>query len=134
MPRCAVFIAEGHAFSQVGLHQWPTEKKGSRRAGSCRRVAFSRRNSRTQRGRIGPIRREPQSRPAENDSLLEGMRFELLVPGKNVMSADADRGHTPAAAFGYLDEMNATEEAIAAGRADELPRYLTDRWLVDCIL
>ena len=24
--------------------------------------------------------------------------------------------------------------AIAAGRADELPRYLTDRWLADCTL
>ena len=68
------------------------------------------------------------------DSPLEGMRFELLVPGKNVMSADADRGHTPAAAFGYLDEMNATEGAIAAGRADELLRYWTDRWLADCTL
>ena len=35
---------------------------------------------------------------------------------------------------GYLDEMNAAEVAIAAGRADELPRYLTDRWLADCTL
>ena len=35
---------------------------------------------------------------------------------------------------GYLDEMNAAEVAIAAGRAGELPRYLTDRWLADCTL
>jgi hypothetical protein len=30
--------------------------------------------------------------------------------------------------------MNAAEAAIAAGRTDELPRYLTDRWLADCTL
>ena len=35
---------------------------------------------------------------------------------------------------GYLDEMNAAEAAIAAGRTDELPTYLTDRWLADCTL
>jgi alkanesulfonate monooxygenase SsuD/methylene tetrahydromethanopterin reductase-like flavin-dependent oxidoreductase (luciferase family) len=35
---------------------------------------------------------------------------------------------------GYLDEMNAAEAAIAAGRTDELPIYLTDRWLADCTL
>ena len=35
---------------------------------------------------------------------------------------------------GYLDEINAAEAAIAAGRTDELPRYLTDRWLADCTL
>ena len=35
---------------------------------------------------------------------------------------------------GYLDEMNAAEAAIAAGRTDELPKYLTDHWLKDCTL
>jgi len=35
---------------------------------------------------------------------------------------------------GYLDEMNAAEAAIASGRADDLPQYLTDRWLADCTL
>ena len=35
---------------------------------------------------------------------------------------------------GYLDEMNAAEAAIAAGRTDESPIYLTDRWLADCTL
>jgi alkanesulfonate monooxygenase SsuD/methylene tetrahydromethanopterin reductase-like flavin-dependent oxidoreductase (luciferase family) len=35
---------------------------------------------------------------------------------------------------GYIDEMNAIEAAIAAGRPDEVPRYLTDRWLADVIL
>ena len=35
---------------------------------------------------------------------------------------------------GYLDEMNAIETAIAAGRNDEVPRYLTDRWLDDVTL
>src|ERR1700738_4534900 len=35
---------------------------------------------------------------------------------------------------GYLDEMNAAEAAIAEGRTDELPTYLTDRWLADCTL
>jgi hypothetical protein len=34
----------------------------------------------------------------------------------------------------YLDEMNAAEAAIAAGCTDELPTYLTDRWLADCAL
>ena len=38
------------------------------------------------------------------------------------------------AQVGYLDEMNAAEAAIAAGRTDELPTYLTDRWLADCTL
>ena len=35
---------------------------------------------------------------------------------------------------GYLDEMTAAEAAIAEGRTDELPKYLTDRWLADCTL
>jgi alkanesulfonate monooxygenase SsuD/methylene tetrahydromethanopterin reductase-like flavin-dependent oxidoreductase (luciferase family) len=35
---------------------------------------------------------------------------------------------------GYVDELNAAEAAIAAGRSEELPRYLTDRWLADCTL
>ena len=30
--------------------------------------------------------------------------------------------------------MNAEEAAIAGGRTDELPKYLTDRWLADCTL
>jgi len=32
---------------------------------------------------------------------------------------------------GYTEEMTAIEAALAAGRADEVPRYLTDRWLAD---
>ena len=35
---------------------------------------------------------------------------------------------------GYLDEMTAAEAAIAEGRTDELPKYLSDRWLADCTL
>jgi alkanesulfonate monooxygenase SsuD/methylene tetrahydromethanopterin reductase-like flavin-dependent oxidoreductase (luciferase family) len=35
---------------------------------------------------------------------------------------------------GYIEEMNAIEAALAAGRADEVPRYLTDRWLADVTL
>ena len=35
---------------------------------------------------------------------------------------------------GYGDEMAAAEAAIAAGRAVEMPQYLTDRWLADCTL
>jgi hypothetical protein len=35
---------------------------------------------------------------------------------------------------GYTDEMNATEAALAAGRLDEVPRYLTDKWLADVTL
>lgn len=35
---------------------------------------------------------------------------------------------------GYTDEMNAIESAIADGRTDEIPRYLTDRWLADVTL
>lgn len=35
---------------------------------------------------------------------------------------------------GYQDEINAAEKAIAAGRNDELPKYLTDRWMADCTL
>jgi len=35
---------------------------------------------------------------------------------------------------GYAEEMNAIETAIAAGRNDEGPRYLTDRWLADVTL
>jgi hypothetical protein len=30
--------------------------------------------------------------------------------------------------------MNAAEAAIAGGRTDESPKYLTDRWLADCTL
>ena len=30
--------------------------------------------------------------------------------------------------------MTAIEKALAAGRADEVPRYLTDRWLADVTL
>jgi alkanesulfonate monooxygenase SsuD/methylene tetrahydromethanopterin reductase-like flavin-dependent oxidoreductase (luciferase family) len=35
---------------------------------------------------------------------------------------------------GYVDEMTAIESAITAGRDDEVPKYLTDRWLADCTL
>jgi alkanesulfonate monooxygenase SsuD/methylene tetrahydromethanopterin reductase-like flavin-dependent oxidoreductase (luciferase family) len=35
---------------------------------------------------------------------------------------------------GYVEEMNAIEKALAAGRTDEVPRYLTDRWLADVTL
>jgi alkanesulfonate monooxygenase SsuD/methylene tetrahydromethanopterin reductase-like flavin-dependent oxidoreductase (luciferase family) len=32
---------------------------------------------------------------------------------------------------GYVDEMAAVEKAIADNRSDDIPRYLTDRWLAD---
>ena len=32
---------------------------------------------------------------------------------------------------GYQDEMNAIETAIAEGRNDDVPKYLSDRWLAD---
>ncbi|HET7884367.1 MAG TPA: LLM class flavin-dependent oxidoreductase [Acetobacteraceae bacterium] len=35
---------------------------------------------------------------------------------------------------GYVEEMTAIEQAIAAGRRDDVPRYLTDRWLADVSL
>jgi alkanesulfonate monooxygenase SsuD/methylene tetrahydromethanopterin reductase-like flavin-dependent oxidoreductase (luciferase family) len=35
---------------------------------------------------------------------------------------------------GYVEEMTAIERALAAGREDEVPRYLTDRWLADVSL
>lgn len=35
---------------------------------------------------------------------------------------------------GYTEEMAAIESAIAAGRADDLSQYLTDRWLADVTL
>jgi alkanesulfonate monooxygenase SsuD/methylene tetrahydromethanopterin reductase-like flavin-dependent oxidoreductase (luciferase family) len=35
---------------------------------------------------------------------------------------------------GYAEEMSAIESAIAARRNDEVPRYLTDRWLADVTL
>ena len=33
-----------------------------------------------------------------------------------------------------MEEMTAIEAALAAGRAEEMPRYLTDRWLADVTL
>jgi alkanesulfonate monooxygenase SsuD/methylene tetrahydromethanopterin reductase-like flavin-dependent oxidoreductase (luciferase family) len=35
---------------------------------------------------------------------------------------------------GYLEEMTAIENAVAAGRQDEAPKYLPDRWLADITL
>ena len=35
---------------------------------------------------------------------------------------------------GYVEEMDAIEKAIAEGRRDDVPKYLTDRWLADCTL
>jgi alkanesulfonate monooxygenase SsuD/methylene tetrahydromethanopterin reductase-like flavin-dependent oxidoreductase (luciferase family) len=35
---------------------------------------------------------------------------------------------------GYTEEMSAIENAIAAGRSEEVPKYLTDRWLADVTL
>ena len=35
---------------------------------------------------------------------------------------------------GYAEEMTEIERAIAAGRRDDVPRYLTDRWLDDVSL
>jgi len=33
---------------------------------------------------------------------------------------------------GYVEEMAAIERAIDEGRNDDVPKYLTDRWLADC--
>lgn len=35
---------------------------------------------------------------------------------------------------GYVEEMDAIEKAIAEGRRDDVPKYLTDRWLADTTL
>jgi alkanesulfonate monooxygenase SsuD/methylene tetrahydromethanopterin reductase-like flavin-dependent oxidoreductase (luciferase family) len=35
---------------------------------------------------------------------------------------------------GYIEEMTAIEAAVAAGKLDEIPRYLPDRWLADITL
>ena len=35
---------------------------------------------------------------------------------------------------GYVEEMTAIEHAIEAGRRDDVPKYLTDRWLADVSL
>jgi alkanesulfonate monooxygenase SsuD/methylene tetrahydromethanopterin reductase-like flavin-dependent oxidoreductase (luciferase family) len=35
---------------------------------------------------------------------------------------------------GYAEEMATAETVIAEGRAGEMPKYLTDRWLADCTL
>ena len=35
---------------------------------------------------------------------------------------------------GYVEEMTAIERAIAEGRRDDVPRYLSDRWLADVSL
>ncbi len=35
---------------------------------------------------------------------------------------------------GYAEEMATAETVIAEGRASEMPKYLTDRWLADCTL
>jgi hypothetical protein len=35
---------------------------------------------------------------------------------------------------GYVEEMTEIERAIAEGRRDDVPRYLTDRWLDDVSL
>lgn len=32
---------------------------------------------------------------------------------------------------GYVEEMEAVEKALAEGRADDVPKYLTDKWLAD---
>ncbi|MBI3196970.1 MAG: LLM class flavin-dependent oxidoreductase [Rhodospirillales bacterium] len=32
---------------------------------------------------------------------------------------------------GYVDEMDAIEKAIAEGRRDDIPKYLSDKWLAD---
>jgi alkanesulfonate monooxygenase SsuD/methylene tetrahydromethanopterin reductase-like flavin-dependent oxidoreductase (luciferase family) len=32
---------------------------------------------------------------------------------------------------GYVDEMSAVEKAISNNRSDDIPKYLTDRWLAD---
>jgi hypothetical protein len=32
---------------------------------------------------------------------------------------------------GYVDEMAAIEKALAEGRNDDVPKYLTDKWLAD---
>ena len=35
---------------------------------------------------------------------------------------------------GYIEEMTDVETAIAEGRKDDVPKYLSDRWLADCTL
>jgi len=35
---------------------------------------------------------------------------------------------------GYVEEMTAIEKAVAENRREDVPKYLTDRWLADCTL
>jgi alkanesulfonate monooxygenase SsuD/methylene tetrahydromethanopterin reductase-like flavin-dependent oxidoreductase (luciferase family) len=35
---------------------------------------------------------------------------------------------------GYVEEMEAIDKAIAENRKDDVPKYLTDKWLADCTL
>jgi alkanesulfonate monooxygenase SsuD/methylene tetrahydromethanopterin reductase-like flavin-dependent oxidoreductase (luciferase family) len=35
---------------------------------------------------------------------------------------------------GYVEEMDAIEKALAAGRRDDVPKYLTDKWLAETTL
>jgi hypothetical protein len=35
---------------------------------------------------------------------------------------------------GYVGEMEAIEKAVAENRMDDVPRFLTDKWLADCTL
>jgi len=35
---------------------------------------------------------------------------------------------------GYVEEMQAIEKAVAENRREDVPKYLTDRWLADCTM
>jgi alkanesulfonate monooxygenase SsuD/methylene tetrahydromethanopterin reductase-like flavin-dependent oxidoreductase (luciferase family) len=66
-----------------------------------------------------------------NDDIAEAKAVLLRTVGNYVLMPNY-RNYWKEA--GYADEMNAIEAALAAGRQDEVPRYLTDRWLADITL
>jgi len=66
-----------------------------------------------------------------NDDIAEAKAVLLRTVGNYVLMPNY-RNYWKEA--GYADEMNAIEAALAAGRQDEVPKYLTDRWLADCTL
>src|SRR5262249_13951482 len=81
VPQSRLLVVEGAELSRGGTAAIPDRGKGVKEGRIMSARCFLTWQFTHARGGIAPIRREPESRPAENDSALVGSGFEPLVPG-----------------------------------------------------
>jgi hypothetical protein len=79
-PRPRVVLRQVQNLPEVGLHRYPSERKGRRRPGSQPARPFSRPQPPQNAAKVRGFSRTVSAFTAETDCLLEESRFEPLVP------------------------------------------------------